>query len=256
MDLSIYHSFQHSIMSAPIQEELRDLVSNERDKEYVRIVQRITCSEQYCGRISQQDIIRAIQYLNNLPGGIERHREGAKLFGAVQHLLLMRDKGRLNVNGMPVEYSMEELQQILVEGIGYPVEDVRRIVEECVEKRGFHPSPEEFEEVHSTMKVKLENEISAKDTQLQENAEEIRRKDIQLDEKNQIIQDKDRMLGEQEREKTRLLEEQEREIIRLLEKKGREKNRLLDEKEREKNRLLDERDREKNRLLEEKEREK
>jgi ribosome maturation protein Sdo1 len=55
-------------MFAPIQEEQRDLTSNEKDKEYVRIVQR-ACCEIYGDRITRHDIIRAIQYLDSLPGG-------------------------------------------------------------------------------------------------------------------------------------------------------------------------------------------
>jgi hypothetical protein len=48
----------------------------------------------------------------------------------------MRDKGRMGGDGQPVDYSMEELRQILVEGSGYSVQDLRRIVQDCVEKRG------------------------------------------------------------------------------------------------------------------------
>jgi hypothetical protein len=80
------------------------------------------------------DIIFPLIYVNFI--GIERHRDATKLLGAVQHRLLMRDKGRVDGDGQPVDYSKEELRHILVERSIYTVGDFERIVQECVEKRG------------------------------------------------------------------------------------------------------------------------
>ncbi|XP_061167663.1 trichohyalin-like isoform X2 [Saccostrea echinata] len=216
-----------------VQEEMRGFIPREIDKDYVRIVQR-KYMEWYKTPLSASDMMTAIKYIYRILEGEESHRKATKLFGAIQHIEIMRKKGRLNPNGLPVDYSMEELQQILSERNGHPQENLDRIVKECEDKRGYRPSPEEFEDLFNTLKVKLEQEVAIKDMQIEEGNEELQRKNIQLHEKDQIIKDKDRMLEE----KDRMLKDKDR-MLKDKDRKLKDKDRMLEEKEREKIRLLE-----------------
>ena len=66
--------------------------------------------------------------------GIAAHREMDKLMSAVDHLDYM--DSRLDDSGFPMEYSYEELRDIVVEKKGYPFKDFDRVVEMHLETSG------------------------------------------------------------------------------------------------------------------------
>jgi hypothetical protein len=68
--------------------------------------------------------------------GIEAHRNAETLIDAVDHIQRMGQKSRLDDSGLPRDYSYEELREILVEGRGYPLEDLERVLEDSC-KSGY-----------------------------------------------------------------------------------------------------------------------
>ena len=66
--------------------------------------------------------------------GISAHREMDKLMNAVLHMDYM--DSRLDDSGFPLEYSYEELRDIVVEEKGYPFKDFDRVVEKRLETSG------------------------------------------------------------------------------------------------------------------------
>ncbi|XP_062620835.1 uncharacterized protein LOC134282444, partial [Saccostrea cucullata] len=134
-----------------VREERRDFITREIDKDYVKVVQRIYIGW-YKTPISGSDMRTAIRYMQRILEEEESHRKTTKLFGAIQHIDIMRKKGRLDQEGLPVDYSMQELWQILIERNEHPQENLQRIVKEFEDKRGFRPSPEEFEDLFNSMK--------------------------------------------------------------------------------------------------------
>ncbi|XP_078314968.1 uncharacterized protein LOC144619781 isoform X2 [Crassostrea virginica] len=196
--------------------------------------------------VSEEKLVIAIMYLNTLRGGISAHREMNKLISAVDHMDYM--DSRLDDSGFPMEYSYEELRDIVVEEKGYPFKDFDRVVEKHLETSGFLPSPEEFVDFYHETKVELEREVKETKQEMEEVLERSQRvveettqevvqskqtlqqerltsqqalqqKDQTIQQKDQALQQKDQALQQKDRiiQQERQLLQQERQRVRELE---------------------------------------
>nr|XP_022333923.1 uncharacterized protein LOC111130928 isoform X2 [Crassostrea virginica] len=121
--------------------------------------------------VSEEKLVTAIMFLNTLRGGISAHRVMDKLMSAVLHMDYM--DSRLDDSGFPMEYSYEELRDIVVEEKGYPFKDFDRVVEKHLETSGFLPSPEEFVDFYHETKVELEREVKETRQEMEETRQEM-----------------------------------------------------------------------------------
>ncbi|XP_062614854.1 golgin subfamily A member 6-like protein 4 isoform X2 [Saccostrea cucullata] len=138
--------------------------------------------------VTQEELITAINYLNTLKGGIEANRSCDKLIDAVDHIQRMGQMSRLDDSGLPLDFSYEELCDIIVEEKGYLLEDFERVVEKWLENNSYLPSPEEFAEIHHDMKVQLEREMEEKDREMEEKDREMEEKDREMEETTEALE--------------------------------------------------------------------
>ncbi|XP_062576898.1 uncharacterized protein LOC134238798 [Saccostrea cucullata] len=173
------------------QEQQRDQVSLELEKPYIT---EVFLSTPFGSAVPAQDLRKAIQYLNNLPGGIEMHRDPKKVLGAVEHLKRMRDLGRLGTGGLPVDFSLADLQQSLAGR--YTLPDLMKVIEECIGKKGYRPCPEEFEEVYEEIKGnlgRLEGMLAASYLENENQTAQIQRMTQEMDQIQRMTQEMDQM---------------------------------------------------------------
>ncbi|XP_078341184.1 uncharacterized protein LOC111102814 isoform X2 [Crassostrea virginica] len=137
--------------------------------------------------VSEEKLVTAIMYLNSLRGGIAAHREMDKLMSAVDHLDYM--DSRLDDSGFPMEYSYEELRDIVVEKKGYPFKDFDRVVEMHLETSGFLPSPEEFVDFYHETKVELEREVKETRQEMEETRQEMEETTQALERTQRVVEE-------------------------------------------------------------------
>lgn len=169
---------------------------------YMKAFRRLYEEKEY----PQEKVVAAIKYMNTRRGGIQAHRNSDSLVCALEHIKSM--ESRMDDSGFFEDYTLEDLQQNLVETNEYPIEDFNQLVGRFIQKHGFPPSPTEFVEIHDKQKgiVKLEEDIKMKDQAL----ESCQKKSMSLEQRvqqmDQALQDarlanqqKDRMLDHKDR---------------------------------------------------------
>ncbi|XP_056002930.1 uncharacterized protein LOC125660690 isoform X2 [Ostrea edulis] len=82
----------------------------------------------------------------------------------------MREVKRINSSGLPDDFSMERLVEILVRTGNYELADVIHAVYQC-RYEGLFPEPEECAEKIFTMKEELQNEVEERNTEIIHNSE-------------------------------------------------------------------------------------
>lgn len=188
-------------------------MEEEMKQPYMKAFRRLYEEKEY----PQEKVVAAIKYMNTRRGGIQAHRNSDSLVCALEHIKSM--ESRMDDSGFFEDYTLEDLQQNLVETNEYPIEDFNQLVGRFIQKHGFPPSPTEFVEIHDKQKVKLEEDIKMKDQAL----ESCRKKSMSLEErvqqKDQTIQQHQQALQQHQRalQDARLANQQMRQRIRELE---------------------------------------
>lgn len=181
-------------------------MEEEMKQPYIKAFRRLYEEKEY----PQEKVVAAIKYMNTRRGGIQAHRNSDSLVCALEHIKSM--ESRMDDSGFFEDYTLEDLQQNLVETNEYPIEDFNQLVGRFIQKHGFPPSPTEFVEIHDKQKVKLEKDIKMKDQAL----ESSRKKSMSLE---QRVQQKDQTIQQHQRalQDARLANQQMRQRIRELE---------------------------------------
>lgn len=177
-------------------------MEEEMKQSYMEAFRRLYEEEEY----PQEKVVAAIKYMNTLRGGIQTHRKSDSLICALEHIKSM--ESRMDDSGFFEEYTFEDLYQILVENMEYPVEDFNQLLGNFIQKHGFPLSPAEFIGIHDKQKgiVKLEKDIKMKDQALESSREKSLSLEQRLQQKDRIIQQKDELL-QQMRQRNRELEQ-------------------------------------------------
>lgn len=180
-------------------------MEEEMKQPYMKAFRRLYEEKEY----PQEKVVAAIKYMNTRRGGIQAHRNSDSLVCALEHIKSM--ESRMDDSGFFEDYTLEDLQQNLVETNEYPIEDFNQLVGRFIQKHGFPPSPTEFVEIHDKQKVKLEKDIKMKDQALDQALESMSLEQ-RVQQKDQTIQQHQRALQD-----ARLANQQMRQRIRELE---------------------------------------
>lgn len=178
-------------------------MEEEMKQPYMEAFRRLYEEKEY----PQEKVVAAIKYMNTRRGGIQAHRNSDSLVCALEHIKSM--ESRMDDFGFFEDYTLEDLQQNLVETNEYPIEDFNQLVGRFIQKHGFPPSPTEFVEIHDKQKVKLEEDIKMKDQAL----ESCRKKSMSLEQRVQQMEQQ----HQQALQDARLANQQMRQRIRELE---------------------------------------
>lgn len=201
-------------------------MEEEMKQSYMEAFRRLYEEEEY----PQEKVVAAIKYMNTLRGGIQAHRNSDSLICALEHIKSM--ECRMDDSGIFEDYTLEDLQHILVETNEYPIDDFNQLVGKFIQKHGFPPSPTEFVEIHDKQKVKLEKALESSRKKYMSLEQRVQQKDQTLQQKDQALlqhqqalqdarlanQQKDRMLDHKDR-----LLQQMRQKNRELEQGGLQK---------------------------------
>lgn len=178
-------------------------MEEEMKQPYMEAFRRLYEEKEY----PQEKVVAAIKYMNTRRGGIQAHRNSDSLVCALEHIKSM--ESRMDDFGFFEDYTLEDLQQNLVETNEYPIEDFNQLVGRFIQKHGFPPSPTEFVEIHDKQKVKLEEDIKMKDQAL----ESSQKKSMSLEQRVQQMEQQ----HQQALQDARLANQQMRQRIRELE---------------------------------------
>lgn len=176
-------------------------MEEEMKQPYMKAFRRLYEEKEY----PQEKVVAAIKYMNTRRGGIQAHRNSDSLVCALEHIKSM--ELRMDDSGFFEDYTLEDLQQILVETNEYPIEDFNQLVGRFIQKHGFPPSPTEFVEIHDKQKgiVKLEEDIKMKDKAL----ESSRKKSMSLEQRVQQMEQQHQQALQQMSQRIRELEQGE-----------------------------------------------
>lgn len=154
----------------------------------------------------QEKVVAAIKYMNTLRGGIQAHRKSDTLICALEHIKSM--ESRMDDSGFFEDYTFEDLHQILVETMEYPVEDFNQLMGNFILKHGFPLSPTEFVEIHDKKKgiVKLEKALESSQKKFMSNQQALQNARLANQQMRQRIRELEQgeRMCEMERENQRL----------------------------------------------------
>uniref|UniRef100_A0A8W8N168 RING-type domain-containing protein n=1 Tax=Magallana gigas TaxID=29159 RepID=A0A8W8N168_MAGGI len=97
-------------------------MEEEMKQPYMKAFRRLYEENEY----PQEKVVAAIKYMNTRRGGIQAHRNSDSLVCALEHIKSM--ELRMDDSGFFEDYTLEDLQQILVETNEYPIEDFNQLM--------------------------------------------------------------------------------------------------------------------------------
>ncbi|XP_062597092.1 uncharacterized protein LOC134258546 isoform X2 [Saccostrea cucullata] len=112
-----------------------------------------------------EDASIGIRYLDICIGGIANHRYENHLRNAIRHIHAMRLRIRIGDDGLPIDFSLKELQNFLRNDSDYALNDIKAAVDTCYSE-GYFPDPLECEKKIRRMKVELWKEMDEKDKEI------------------------------------------------------------------------------------------